>query len=309
MRLVLLGLAMLWGCASDEAAVSKREPEPEPAAMTPGAVFNPDSAWSYLVKQVEFGPRVPGTSAHRQCGEWIAETLSRMGGDLELESFSYQDPEGNTWPLVNIFARFGPRGGDRLLLVAHWDTRPWADEDPDPDARFEPIPGANDGASGVAVLLEIGRVFGQVELARGVDLLFVDGEDLGRPGDTSGFCQGSRHFAKQPLTMYRRAVVLDLVGDADLEFKVEAYSLRMAPEVVDWVWSRGRRLSPEAFSTEIGGAVFDDHIPFLDAGLPTVDIIDFEYPAWHTLEDDLRAVSPQSLEAVGRVVLSLALDP
>ncbi len=228
---------------------------------------------------------------------------------MERDAFAYRDPQGRDWPLENILGRFGPEGGDRLLLVAHWDTRPWADLDPDPARRHLPIPGANDGASGVAVLLEVARAFSQNPPAGGVDILFADGEDLGRPDDPQGFCRGTRRFAAHGVGRYRRAIVVDMVGDADLAVPIEETSLRLAPEVVDWVWERGRRLEPDVFTTRVGFSVYDDHVPLLEAGLPSVDLIDFDYPAWHTAGDDLSQVSAASLGAVGRVVLSLALDP
>jgi hypothetical protein len=228
---------------------------------------------------------------------------------VEEQVFHHQDAEGRRWPLRNIVGRFGPAGGGRLLLVAHWDTRPWADEERDPELRERPIPGANDGASGVAVLLEVARALGRASLPRGVDILLADGEDLGRPGNNASYCQGSRYFAGRGLGSYEKAVVLDLVGGRNLFLPVEANSLRLAPTVVDWVWERGLELSPEVFSRRVGPAVYDDHMPLNEAGLPSADVIDISYPAWHTLADDLEAVSPQSLAAVGRVALSLALRP
>ena len=229
---------------------------------------------------------------------------------MELDAFEYRDPEGVSWPLQNILASFGPPGGDqRLLLVAHWDTRPWADMDPDPGLRGNPVPGANDGASGVAILLEVARVIGSLSLPQGVDILFADGEDLGQPGSNDGYCQGTRRFAGRNLSRYACAVVLDMVGDADLRLPVERYSLARAPEVLDWVWKHGMAVAPGVFVLDVGSAVYDDHMPLLAAGLPAVDIIDFEYPAWHTQRDDLTAISKESLATVGRVVLNLLLDP
>ncbi len=279
------------------------------SAPDPGNGFDADSAFADLARQVAFGPRVPGTPAHRACGEWLAAELRRYGARVERDAFTYTDSSGVSWPLVNIVGRYGPPGGGRLLLVAHWDSRPWADEDPDSTRRDRPIPAANDGASGVAVLLEVARNLKGRELPRGVDLFLTDGEDLGREGDPEGYCRGTRRFAAQGLEAYRRAVVLDMVGDADLQIPVEGYSYSRAPQVVDWVWSRGVALAPEVFSTRGGIYIYDDHMPLLEAGLPAVDVIDFEYPYWHTHRDDLGAVSARSLGAVGRVMLSLAVRP
>jgi glutaminyl-peptide cyclotransferase len=305
---VALALGVVAGCGES----SRKGRETGPPAQTPptsSPEFNADSAWVFLARQVEFGPRVPGTEPHRLCGDWLAATLERFGAEVEQQPFVHRDAEGREWPLHNIVGRFGPAGGDRLLLVAHWDTRPWADEETDPELRERPIPGANDGASGVAVLLEVARGLGQVSLSRGVDILLADGEDLGRPGRNAGYCQGSRRFARRDLSSYEKAVVFDLVAGRNVILPVEANSLRHAPLVVDWVWERGLELSPEVFSFRVGPAVYDDHMPLNEAGLPTADVIDMAYPAWHTLADDLDAVSKQSLAAVGRVALSLALRP
>ena len=271
--------------------------------------FDADRAWEDLVSQVAFGPRVPGTPEHRACADWLAERLVAAGGTVTRDRFRYTVGRGTVWELENLLGRFGPEGGGRLLLLAHWDTRPWADKDPDPAKRNLPIPGANDGASGVAVLLEASRHLAEVGLPRGVDLLFVDGEDLGTEDDPEGYCRGSRRFASLGLGDYSAAIVLDMVGDAGLRIPVEPYSVAGAPELVDRVWSRAERLGVRAFSRDLGPPVFDDHVPLLEAGLPAIDLIDFDYPPWHTLADDATAVDRRSLEAVGRVVLSLALVP
>lgn len=311
-RTAALLLPILWavGCGgggSDTAADPPREAAP--VVRTSTAVFDADTAWAFLVHQVEQGPRVPNTEAHRRTADWLVATLERFGGEVERQRFTSTTGRGAPWELQNVVGRFGPAGGGRLLLVAHWDSRPWADEDPDPANHERPVPGANDGASGVAVLLEVARHLGTASLTRGVDILFTDGEDLGEPGSFDGFCRGARHFASRGVSQYRRGVVVDLVGDTRQLFPIEGYSLRAAPEVVDWVWARGVALSPEVFSTVVGPSVYDDHMPLIEAGLPTVDIIDINYEHWHTVADDLRGVAPRSLETVGRVVLSLALDP
>ena len=308
-RLALALCALFLGCKS-----ASRDPEPSPPKPVPDgrpieSRVVSDSAWTALTTQLHFGPRVPGTDAHRRCGDWLVSELQRFGARVEEDTFSYSDTLGTTWPLRNILGHLGPSGNGRLLLVAHWDTRPWADQDPDPARRNQPIPGASDGASGVAVLLEVARVLQGETLPRGVDILFADGEDLGRSGHPEGYCRGTRRFAEHSLAPYWRGVVLDLVGDADLHLRVEQYSLVRAPEVVDWIWQRGAALAPDVFSSEMNGAIFDDHIPLLDAGLPAADVIDLDYAAWHTHADDLGAVSAASLVAVARVVTSLALAP
>jgi glutaminyl-peptide cyclotransferase len=315
--LLVLGLAACGGDGGGSAgghrapgtAAARPGDPPASAPADPGLAFDADSAFADLARQVAFGPRVPGTSAHRECGEWIVAELARRGARVERDPFTYTDADGRSWPLVNIVGHYGPAGEGRLLLVAHWDSRPWADQDPDSTLRDRPIPAANDGASGVAVLLEVARNLNGRELPRGVDLFFTDGEDLGHEGEPDGYCRGTRRFAGRGLGAYRRAVVLDMVGDVDLHIPVEGYSYTRAPQVVDWVWTRGLALSPEVFSTQRGNYVYDDHMPLLEAGLPAVDVIDFDYPYWHTHRDDLGAVSARSLGSVGRVVLSLAVRP
>lgn len=306
-------LAVVIGCGARPApappAKSALLSARETKSSVPAEEFEPDSAWTALTVQLAFGPRVPGTDAHRACAAWLAARLAACGAKVERDAFTYRDPAGSDWPLENILGRFGPEGGARLLLVAHWDTRPWADEDADPARRLQSFPGANDGASGVAVLLELARVFSRCSPPRGVDVLFADGEDLGRPENPEGFCRGTRRFAERGVGSYERGIVLDMVGDIDLGIPIEQNSFRLAPEVVDWVWERGRRLAPEVFAAQIGPHVIDDHIPLIEAGLPTVDIIDFDYPYWHTAGDDVSRVSAASLGSVGRVVLSLAMDP
>jgi len=307
--LALTLCVLLLGCKS-----ASHDPEPSPPQPAADArpIENrvvPDSAWVALTTQLHFGPRVPGTDAHRRCGDWLVAELKRLGARVEEDTWSYSDTAGTTWPLRNILGHLGPAGNGRLLLVAHWDTRPWADQDSDPARRKQPIPGASDGASGVAVLLEVARVLQGETLPRGVDILFADGEDLGRSGHPEGYCRGTRRFAEHSLMPYWRGVVLDMVGDADLHLNVEQYSLARAPEVVDWIWERGASLAPDVFSLDVDGAIFDDHIPLLDAGLPAADVIDFDYAPWHTHADDVGAVSATSLVAVARVVASLAHAP
>jgi hypothetical protein len=303
-----LAAALLPACTGE---LSHNEEGPKAALPVPPSVpaFDPDSSWSYLVQQVEFGPRVPGDEAHRRCGDWLVATLLRLGGDVEEQEFVYLDPEGTEWPLRNVLGRFGPEGGSRLLLVAHWDSRPWADQDPDPSRHNEPVLGANDGASGVAVLLEVARHLGQETPPQGVDILFTDGEDLGTDRNQAGYCRGSLQFAQQGLDAYREAIVLDLVGGTGLQLPMEYYSVSQAPELFEKVWARGRLLSPEIFTETPGSGILDDHVPLLKAGLPAVDLIDISYPAWHTTRDDLSGVSPLSLEGVGRVMLSLVYNP
>lgn len=270
--------------------------------------FSAEAAFAHLRRQVEFGPRVPGTEGHRAQLAWMLSWLEERADTVEALPFEHTRPDGRSVALTNVLARFRPGSPDRILLLAHWDTRPTADEEPDPADRRKPIPGANDGASGTAVLLELADVLSRHSPPIGVDLLFVDGEDLA-PGE---MYLGAAHFAANLPSGYQPmyGVLLDMVGDADPRFPVEGASYRYAPEVVSRVWGVAERLGyGDRFPRRVGPEVTDDHIPLNRAGIPTIDIIDFDYGPgnryWHTLEDSLENVSPEGLGLVGRVLTTL----
>ncbi|HLF14410.1 MAG TPA: M28 family peptidase, partial [Bacteroidota bacterium] len=203
----------------------------------------------------------------------------------------------------------------RILLLAHWDSRPWADEEADSSLHSRPVPGANDGASGVAVLLEVARHLKSTPPAVGVDILFTDGEDYGKHNDPGGFLHGARYFATHLPPGYRPAfgILLDMIGDARLEIPRERHSLDFAPDIVDLVWSTANRLGFSQFVDATQGRITDDHLPLNAAGIPTIDLIDFDYPDqtnryWHTLQDSTDKCSPESLEAVGTVLLTVVYE-
>ncbi|HEX9729220.1 MAG TPA: M28 family peptidase [Gemmatimonadales bacterium] len=278
-----------------------------------GAVtqFDGDSALGYVRQQLAFGPRVPNTPAHRQTGDWILAQLRRAADSTEVQAFDHVTTSGDTLRLRNFIGRFRPTEPARVVLLAHWDTRPRADQSANLGAQRTPIPGANDGASGVAVLLGVADVLARVPPSVGVDLVFVDGEDY---GDFSGpdVLLGSRYYAAtldaDRLPLY--AVVFDMVGDADLEIPQEPNSVSAAPEVVNRVWSTARDLGyGRVFRDRMGGPITDDHIPLIQAGVRAIDLIDFSYGPgnayWHTLEDTLDKVSAGSLKVVGDVAVAL----
>jgi Zn-dependent M28 family amino/carboxypeptidase len=198
----------------------------------------------------------------------------------------------------------------RLLVAAHYDTRPWADQEEDTTAHLLPIPGANDGASGVAVLLELAHVLAANRpRGVGVDLVFFDGEDYGKEGDTQFYLLGSRHFAAN-LSGYRPwgGIVLDMVGAKDARIAREGHSLDGAPELTDELFGRAARLELDVFVEGRLTPIFDDHVPLLQAGIPTVDLIGLPYPYWHTLEDTPDKCSSGTLRAVGALVTDLIYD-
>jgi Zn-dependent M28 family amino/carboxypeptidase len=270
-------------------------------AATPVS-FDGRRAHADLVRQCDFGPRVPGTKAHEQCGAWLSQTLSACADSVETQRFTAEVGEQEL-PLSNIVATFNPGGSRHVLLCAHWDSRPTADCDPDPEKRKTAIPGANDGASGVAVLLEIARVLKGSPPKQRVTIVLFDGEDYG-PGPAEMFL-GSRHFAETfsgPQVDW--AVLLDMVGDRDLEIPQEAISRARAPEVVERIWRAAKQARADAFVNARGPAVMDDHVFLLQHGIPCIDVIDFEYPYWHTLADTPDKCAPDSLAQVGRTILA-----
>ncbi len=276
------------------------------------AEFNADSAWAYLVRQVEFGPRNPGSTAHRACKTYLVNTLRRFTPRVEEQSFMHYDAVNKkSFMLTNVIARFQPDNPDRILLCAHWDTRPRADQERDPAKRNQPIPGANDGASGVAVLLEIARLLAQTPVPVGVDIVLFDGEDYGREGHLEEYFLGSRFFVQNNTRFFPRyAILLDMVGDKQLQLPREGYSVRYAPDVVERVWGLAQALGYAEFENTVGYYVNDDHSILNEAGIPAIDIIDFFYPDrshryWHTLEDTPDKCSPHSLKVVGDVVWQL----
>jgi hypothetical protein len=274
--------------------------------------FDSAKAFSYLVKQTQFGPRDPGSAAHERCLKFLREELGKYADVVVPQTFSYSVPKWKLVPLTNILASFNTRATNRIFISAHWDTRPWADQDPEKKNRTKPIIGANDGASGVAIILELARQLKQFPPAVGVDLLLFDGEDLGTSGTGNSFSIGAQHFAKNrpPGFNPRFGINIDMVGDRNLEIEREQNSEKLAPEVQNLVFSTARRLMLSGFIDSPGTEITDDHLPLNDAGIPTVDLIDFKYPDasnkyWHTMADTPDKCSAESLGAVGTLLLEI----
>ena len=255
--------------------------------------------------QVAHGPRISGTPGNTAVRTWIAAELVRLGGRVEQQAFS-DTMAGKVWPLVNVIGRFGPAKGQRIAMYAHFDTRPWSDQEPLEADRAKPCPGANDAGSGVAVLLEMAELMHRRTPAVGVDLVFLDGEDIGRPTEPDEYCRGSRGYARRlpPLGDASRPVagfLFDMVGDKDLGIWEEGNSAVRATNLVELVRDAARATGARHFHPEVRYTLIDDHVPLLDAGLPAVDIIDFDYPAWHTTRDLPDQMSAESLVEVARV--------
>jgi hypothetical protein len=270
--------------------------------------FNGQTAFGYIEQQLAFGPRVPNTPGHQRTGDWLEAQLRARADTVIVQPFTQRTSRGVTLRLRNVFARFRPQATERVLFVAHWDTRPKADKSANLGQQQLPVPGANDGASGVALLLGVADVLKARAPEIGVDLLFVDGEDWGDFSDSTETLLGSRYFAAHQPPGYTTlfAVVFDMVGDKDLQFLQEGYSISRAPEVVQRVWDTAKRLGYErVFVPRAGEAFTDDHVPLQQVGIRAIDVIDFTFPYHHTTEDTIDKVSAASLQIVGDVAVAL----
>jgi hypothetical protein len=270
--------------------------------------FNGQTAFGYVQQQMTFGPRIPGTPAHRAAGDWILSQLRTRADSVIVQEIRYLPKGRQPLQLRNFFARFRPAATERVLFLAHWDTRPHADQSQNLGQQRLPVPGANDGASGVAVLLGVADVLKLRAPALGVDLLFVDGEDYGNFADSADVLIGSRWFAAHQPPGYQPlfAVLFDMVGDKDLQIYQEGNSLAVAPEVVQRVWRTAADLGYErVFVPRAGQTLIDDHVSLQRAGIHAIDVVDFDYPFWHTTEDTIDKVSAASLQIVGDVAVAL----
>ncbi len=279
----------------------------QPPARVP---FDKELAWAHLTKQVDFGPRVANTDGWEACRKYLVDTLTPLASRVEEQRFT-RTVRGKKLRMANIIARFPAASrsasGKAILLCAHWDTRPTADQEFEPARQKVPIPGANDGASGVAVLLEAARLFKQTPPPVPVMIVLFDGEDYGYFEQGEMF-YGSKHFAANlPADVPRRGILLDMVGDKDLRIPQEGHSVQAASEVVDEVYAVARDVGAgRYFPMEAGTPIEDDHLPLIDRGLKVIDLIDFNYGPnhgwWHTREDTPDKCSPTSLKTVGDVV-------
>ena len=294
--LLFIALLTAAGCGSESEALENGH-----------LLFEGARAFSRVEAQVAFGPRVPGSGPHRACAAYFESELKALADVLEQDRWEHVTLDGDTLSLVNIHASFNPRANQRILLCAHWDSRPTADHDPDPDLRGQPIDGANDGASGVAVLLELARVLKSQPPPAGVDIVLFDGEDYGDFQLDRDVLLGSRRFAAQN-GAYRPVfgILLDMVGDREAVFPWEGNSQNALPDICRLVWDKAHELGyGKYFPRQNGTAVIDDHIPLLQTGIRCIDIIQMGLPYWHTTADTPDKLSPATLEAVGRTLAAL----
>ncbi|MDR1562402.1 MAG: M28 family peptidase [Dysgonamonadaceae bacterium] len=283
--------------------------------------FNVDSAYHYTAEQVSFGPRVPNTSSHEACAKYLADKLKTFGFEVTVQATTLHLLDGTPINIKNIIGVLSPEKTNRIMLCAHWDSRPFADYDPNPANRNKAIDGANDGAGACAALLEIARQAGLSQPAAGVDIILFDAEDWGKNHDDittkhhGEWCMGSHYWAKNPHTPDYHAnygILLDMVSGYDAQFYKEYYSMEYASHVVQKVWNVAQAIGyGNYFPNRNGGAIEDDHLQVnLYRQIPCIDIIQYEPDSetgfadfWHTLDDNMEHISRETLKAVGQTVL------
>lgn len=311
-------------CGTNNSRTSTQQTEMTQVIKVP--VFDADSAYQYMKAQVDFGPRVPNTKQHVACGEYLAKKLAEQGATVINQYADLTAYDGTILKARNIIGSFNPETKKRVLLFAHWDTRPWADNDKNEKNHHTPILGANDGASGVGVLLEIARLIGESKEkpAVGIDIIFFDAEDYGTPQfyegnhDEDSWCLGTQYWARNPhVEGYnaRFGILLDMVGGKQATFFHEGYSNKYAKSVVKKVWEKANNLGYGSFFVnQDGSLVTDDHLYVNEiANIPSIDIIptdesnqqsSFGY-SWHTLDDNMNVIDRSTLKAVGQTVLEV----
>ena len=286
--------------------------------------FNADSAYLFCQQQCDFGPRTMNSKAHDLCEEWIINKFKGFGLEVETQKADLTGWDGTKLHSTNIIAHFNPQAERRILICAHWDSRPWADNDPDSTNWHKPVLAANDGASGVGVMLEVARLLqNDTTLAIGVDLVCFDAEDYGTPqwaekneDSENTWALGAQYWAKNLPENYKPqfGILLDMVGGQGAKFYQEQFSLRYAASIVDKVWSAARHAGyGSMFTNEVGGQITDDHIPVNEAGIPTIDVIPFYPdcrqssfgPTWHTINDDMGHLDINTLKAVGQTLIQV----
>jgi Zn-dependent M28 family amino/carboxypeptidase len=276
--------------------------------------FNADSAFEFTRKQVSFGPRVPNSPAHIQCGDYLISTLKRLGAQVDVQATSVTAHTGESLRIRNIIGRIHPEKNRRIYLSAHWDTRPFADRDPDHSKeRFD---GAVDGASGAGILLEIARLVSARMPEIGVDIVLFDAEDYGNPDESSSYCLGSQYFASHLPAYFKPefGILLDMAAAPGATFYREGYSMQYAPAIVSKVWAIAGKLGYRSFFVnENSSPVTDDHF-FMNsiAGIPTIDIIHHDAFSrtgfgsyWHTKQDNMEAVDKGTMQAVGHTLIAM----
>ena len=299
-KLIILLSLFLFASCTKNSSESASESVSEPVASTPKVEFNADCCYNYLAKQVAFGPRVPNTNAHKECAKYLVSTLAEFADTVITQDVNLTAFDGTKLESRNIIASWNTASKNRIMLCAHWDTRPVCDEDANAENHKKPVLGANDGASGVAVLMELARLFAISEPTVAVDIVLFDSEDYGHSDYHNSYCLGSQHWALNPhVAKYnaRFGILLDMVGGKDARFSKDLISSFYAGEVVEDVWKTASEMGyGSLFVNEVGGSLIDDHYYVNKMiGIPCIDIIDHTNdegfpPTWHTVNDNLENI-------------------
>ncbi|MEI7662183.1 MAG: M28 family peptidase [Bacteroidota bacterium] len=324
---ILFSLALL--AAGCNQQVKQKPVQQDPAASKPAVAvpsFNEDTAYEAARVQLAFGPRVPNTQPHEKCAAYLIEKLKRYSKDVIVQKGRINAFNGTPLNFQNIIASWKPATNNRILLCAHWDSRPWADHDPDPKNRKKPVDAANDGAGGVGVLLEVARQLSLASPAIGVDIIFFDVEDYGPPEDQKVsnseqyWGQGAQYWATNPhkADYYAKyGILLDMVCAKNATFLMEGLSMDYAADIVKSVWSTGNRIGYSSyFLFEKGGYITDDHVPINRIrNIPTIDMIHLDknsdtgfYPYWHTTGDTFDKIDKTTLKVVGQTLLTVIFE-
>jgi len=325
--LIIIALAMITaGCNQPEKQDASKQDSVAAAPRAAVPDFNADSAYESVRIQLAFGPRVPNTPAHEKCAAYLISKLKLCTEHVTIQKGQVYAYNKTPLKFQNIIASWNPETNNRIMLCAHWDSRPYADHDPDPKNRNKPVDGANDGASGVGVLMEVARQLNMVKPGIGIDIILFDVEDYGPPQDQTMensdqyWGQGSQYWANNPhKTDYfaKYCILLDMVGAKDATFLMEGVSMQYAADIVKTVWSAGNRIGYSSyFLFEKGGFITDDHVPINTIrNIPAIDIIHLDnssatgfYPYWHTTGDTFDKIDKNTLKAVGQTLLTVIFE-
>ena len=311
-------LIAIIACNNAPKQAQSQKVQAKPTVSVP--TFDKNSAFNFVKAQTDFGPRIPGSKAHEECKNYFVETMKSFGAQVSEQDFKTRLANKKIVSGTNIIASFQPEKKNRILLCAHWDSRPFADMETDESLHNTPIDGANDGASGVGVLMEIGRLLGQQPTEVGVDIIFFDLEDSGEYGDNDSWALGAQYWSKNPhIPNYyaRYGILLDMVGTANPTFKYEMTSYTHAPHILEKVWNTAHVLGySQYYLKDRSAAILDDHVPINEIrNIPTIDIIHYDnttstgfFEHWHTLKDDINSIDPNTLDMVGRTVVKVIYE-